>query len=185
MKIFTIENQRPVIVPEMLMIKEFRDIWDRDTDTTKVRATKELAYVYFMEIFDSVYDQYAPNVKSSKIIKDVINPKKKSDFDEEDKLIIAARNKLQELQVTPTYLFYMDLKATLTKMQGALLSLDFSKDVDGKIMEKFLNILKKSEDSITSLNKIKELAIKEATSIEKVKGGAKVSNRERHPKDRG
>lgn len=73
MKIFTIENQRPVIVPEMLMIKEFRDIWDRDTDTTKVRATKELAYVYFMEIFDSVYDQYAPDVKSSKIIKDVIN----------------------------------------------------------------------------------------------------------------
>ena len=69
-------------------------------------------------------------------------------------------------------------------MQGALKSLDFSKDVDGKVMEKFLNILKKSEDSITSLNKIKELAIKESTSFEKIKGGNKVNNRERHPKDR-
>ena len=178
------EHQIPVIVPEMLMIKEFRDVWDRDTDPTKRVATRELAYIYFMEIFDSVYDQYALDIKSDKIVKDVIRPTKKEDFNANDKLILAARAKLQELQVTPTYLFYIDLKDTLGKMQGALKSLDFSKDVDGKVMEKFLNILKKSEDSITSLNKIKELAIKESTSFEKIKGGNKVNNRERHPKDR-
>lgn len=178
------EHQIPVIVPEMLMIKEFRAIWDRDTSIGKQVATRELAYVYFMEIFDSVYDQYAPEIKSDKVVKDVIKPIKKTDFDPKDKLILEARAKLQEIQITPTYNFYLTLMSTLSKMQSSLISLDFSKDVDGKVMEKFLNILKKSEDAITSLNKIKELAIKESTSIEKIKGGNKINNRERHPKDR-
>ena len=42
------EHQIPVIVPEMLMIKEFRDVWDRDTDPTKRVATRDLDYIYFM-----------------------------------------------------------------------------------------------------------------------------------------
>lgn len=184
MKIFTMENRLPVIVPEMLNIIEFRAIWDRDSTVNKEVAIKELAYVYFMEVFDSVYNQYKGDLKSTKIIHDVIRPKKKADFNAEDKLILAARDKFKKLQITPTLLFYTDLEESLSRMQLALKKLDFENDLDGKIMEKFLSIIKKSEDSILSLNKIKEMVLREMTSKEKVKGGNTVSSRERHPNDR-
>lgn len=184
MKIFTIENRIPVLLPEFLFIQEFRAIWDRDIDDTKQRANKELAYVYFMEVFDSVYNQYDDAIKSDRIIADIIKPKKKSDFNSSDPLFISAREKFKSLQMTPTFLFYIDLEATLKKMQQAMKNLDFENDSEGKVMEKFMTIIKKSEESIISLNKIKEMVLREMTSLEKVRGSGVISNRERHPKDR-
>lgn len=184
MKVFTMENRLPIIAPEMLAINEFKAIWLRDTSTTKEVAIKELAYVYFTESFDSVYNQYKGDLKEQRVINDVIKPKRKADFNSKDPLLIAARDKFKELQVTPTLLFYKDLEESLSRMQLALKNLDFENDTDGKIMEKFLTIIKKAEESILSLNKIKEMVLREMTSKEKVKGGNIVSSRERHPNDR-
>ena len=184
MKIFTMENRLPVIAPEMLAINEFKAIWLRDASTTKEVAIKELAYVYFTESFDSVYNQYKGDLKEQRVINDVIKPKRKADFNSKDPLLIAARDKFKELQVTPTLLFYKDLEESLSRMQLALKNLDFENDTDGKIMEKFLTIKKKAEESILSLNKNKEMVLREMTSKEKVKGGNIVSSRERHPNDR-
>lgn len=42
----------------MLMIPEFKKIWDRDSSKDKSKATKELAYVYFIGDYKSEYNIY-------------------------------------------------------------------------------------------------------------------------------
>jgi len=48
MRLFTFSNYQLVISPEALAIKAFRVLWDRDKTASKLVATQQLAYIYFM-----------------------------------------------------------------------------------------------------------------------------------------
>ena len=72
MAVFTIENNVVKVNPEMLLIPEFKDIWDRDKSKDKGIAYKELAFVYFLADYKSVYTAYSPEEREDKIKQDFI-----------------------------------------------------------------------------------------------------------------
>lgn len=49
MKLFKYEGYKVTVSEEALLLKPFRDLWERDKGKRKERALSELAYVYFME----------------------------------------------------------------------------------------------------------------------------------------
>lgn len=48
MTIFEIINNKVTWSPQALLIVPFKKIWDSDKDEEKIKATKELGYVYYM-----------------------------------------------------------------------------------------------------------------------------------------
>lgn len=60
MKLFKYEGYKVVISEEALMLKPFKELWQRDKTKTKDKALSELAYIYFMEDPASDY-QYIVN----------------------------------------------------------------------------------------------------------------------------
>lgn len=58
MYLFKYENYNVTIDPEALLIKAFRDIWQRDNSEDKSIASLELGYVYFMEDPRSDFTQF-------------------------------------------------------------------------------------------------------------------------------
>ena len=48
MKLLKYEGYKVVIEPELLTLKPFKRIWDRDRTINKDKATAEIAFIYFM-----------------------------------------------------------------------------------------------------------------------------------------
>ena len=48
MKLIKYEGYNLTIEPEMLLIKPFKTLWDRDKSKSKENALRELGYIYFM-----------------------------------------------------------------------------------------------------------------------------------------
>jgi hypothetical protein len=55
---FILNQNKVTIEPRMLLIPEFKKLWDRDNSKTKDKANKELAYVYFVADYKSEYNIY-------------------------------------------------------------------------------------------------------------------------------
>ena len=61
MNLFFISDNKILPTPETLLIKEFENIWNRDKTKTKDIALKELAYIYFISDYKSIYNNYLDN----------------------------------------------------------------------------------------------------------------------------
>lgn len=69
MKLVKYEGYNLTIEPEMLLLKPFKKIWNRDRSKNKDRALQELGYIYFMEDPRSDYQIYIDEkVRSKEII---------------------------------------------------------------------------------------------------------------------
>ena len=55
MKLFDLKARIVVVSPEALLIPEFKDLWDRDKSKDKLKAHRELSYVYFISDYKSPY----------------------------------------------------------------------------------------------------------------------------------
>lgn len=183
MKLFTLENSRPIITPEALTIQAFKNIWDRDTSTTKEVAVEELAYVYFMEHFDSMFNRYDKATKESIVANNTISKKRLKKFDPKDSLIEEARLTYIELQNTVALDVYFSFLEGMKRIKTATDNMTFDDDGNGKVMKQFFDNITAFGKASIELEKIKEQVIKEQASKVKVKGDREVSRRERHPKD--
>lgn len=60
MNLFTYEGYKLTISPEALVLKPFKQIWDRDKSKNKEKAIQELGFIYFFCDIRSDY-QYIVN----------------------------------------------------------------------------------------------------------------------------
>lgn len=61
MNVFSYDNlnkQLELNEPEILLVREFKALLDRDKTKYKTRATKELTYIYLAIDYKSIYNQY-------------------------------------------------------------------------------------------------------------------------------
>ncbi len=65
MQIFRLINNKIEISPEILLIKEFKDIWDNDKDKGKVNAYNEFKYVYLTSDANSAYYNFPDDKRKS------------------------------------------------------------------------------------------------------------------------
>lgn len=75
-KIFTIDPLSNIVklIPEALLLEPFSVIYKADKSKDKALAIKELAFVYWFGVFDSIYDSYDELEKKLRIKKEVQLP---------------------------------------------------------------------------------------------------------------
>ena len=59
MKIFEIIGDNIKIIPEALMIKEFKCLWEADKRKSKEKVKQQLSYVYYFSFFTSSSNSFA------------------------------------------------------------------------------------------------------------------------------
>lgn len=141
----------------ILLVKEFKDLWDitrnkcKEDKTGKLRlkAYKELTYIYLVLDFKSPYFQYLERDKHNAALVD--SGLKEEDL--KDEVFLAAYHKYQELQeADPILSLIKTAYRTLHKTQVFLDNIDFTTDVDVDGRP-----LYKPKDVIADLKSIKEV----------------------------
>lgn len=160
MKLFDLINQKPVISASALMIPEFRDLWDRDKSANKEKASAELAYIYFVTDYKSVYQSYDESEREKQIIKDLFDDNWK-----EDEKVALARDKYDKLQQTPTMGFLKDAMKAVEATRKYFRGVDYSlRDRLGEMIydpTKVSKMLKDLAGILVSLEKLEQRIKKE------------------------
>jgi hypothetical protein len=172
--LFELEHNKVAVSAEALLIKEFKDVWSRDTSRTKDNALEEFAYIYYLIDYKSVYKQYDESARSSKIIADVISKKGWKP----DKLIENACQKYDELQQTPSMGLLRDAETALDKIRSYFRTVDVTEDDTGKVTATLISNVEKLGNLIKGLSSLREIVEKEMSEVMRVRGGGKMSLRE-------
>jgi hypothetical protein len=172
MKIFTLQNNYPSISEEAILIKEFKAIWDRDKSKDKEKALSELAYVYYLSDYKSVYAAYSPKDREEQIIQDIIMDSKW----EPDEVIKAACAKYEELQNTPTLRFLKSQINALESLSDYFNGIDWEDETYKGIPKyKLTEVTRAVKDAggiIASLERLEEKVKKEeAVTESRSRGG--------------
>jgi hypothetical protein len=174
MKILEIDQKGNLVVtPEALMIKEFKAIWDRDTNKNKVNALEELSFVFWKGYYDTIYDKYSSNKeKDEAITNDVITQKGWKP----DTVIDAAVDKYIEVQETFSMAFLNSAMVAAKQMKQYFETVKLEeRDKNGKPVWKpqdLTGAVVKSVEIIEAIEKWKERARKELELKDsKIRGG--------------
>jgi hypothetical protein len=111
----------------MLLIPEFKKIWDRDTSKNKDKATKELAYIYFVGDYKSEYNIYGIE-KRTMVCKEVMEDPGYVSDDEMEKAI----KKYMILQETSSMRYLRSIRDTVDSIIKFNDALKFDSDKDAK-----------------------------------------------------
>lgn len=66
----SLTKQLEINQPEILLIKEFKNLYNRDKTKTKTRLTRELSYIYLAIDWKSPYNQYTEQERHEEAIND-------------------------------------------------------------------------------------------------------------------
>lgn len=164
MKLFEIVNGLPVITAEALLIPEFKALYTRDKTKDKIRATKEIAYIYFSVDYKSIYLSYTKDVREERLNEDFMEDR----IYKPDKLVVEAMKKYDELQQTPTMNFLKAARHAMQETENYFMNIDYSeRDLRGNAVYKGTEITKMLKDCSgikDSLDKLLEAVRKEVAS---------------------
>ncbi len=172
MKLFKLENTRVQLDPEILLIPEFKKIWERDKSKSKEKAFSEFEYIYFSNDWASPYRVYTNIMeRKDKVKKDYI----KEDGWKEDSVIAEAERKYAELTKTPIMGLIEDAYTMVSKLRQFFLTADFTKlDRMGKRVDKATEGMKNLEQLgkvVESLQKLEQMAAAEKFEKSTFRGG--------------
>jgi isopenicillin N synthase-like dioxygenase len=192
---FRERNRKIEPTPDVLMIPEFKKLWDRDKTKEKVQAKNDLAIVYYLGYFNSPMNVYGEN-KLPKVAEQFKgDPKWKPEYDKDVK---AALDLYREMQRTPSLRILESIRESLETSDSVISQVsqnitkiakkqneeqDDTKSL--KNMEKLFsyinNLLKLQGQIPQSINSIIDLENKvfDELSSKRVRGGGKVGSRER------
>jgi len=175
--LITLVNNVLTVSPEALVVEDFQAIWKRDKSKTKEKALKELAYVYHTTDYQSIYRNYHPDHRESKIKLDVFG---KRDW-EPDVMIKVAQSKYEELQTTLSMELLKDVEMGITKLRDYFRDAEFEDDDDGRAAKNFIANVKAMGDLVKGIKSLKEEVEKELTDMMQLRGGSTIGRRELPP----
>ena len=176
---FDIDQNNNIIIkePVVLMIKEFKEIWDKDTTKNKIEANKIFAYIYLKNDFKSSYRNAYTEVELPKVlIKDLQLPK---DW-KTTTLIEEAEKKYVDLQTTKSLRVLLAAERALEQIveyfdDFKVASIQEDKKADA--ISKLKNNIKDIDEIVGRLENAKEKVAKELQS-KKLSGVKILSSRE-------
>lgn len=184
MQLFELIKNQVHVKPYTLLIKEFKDIWDKDTSNTKASALMELAYVYFTADYKSVYLAYNPEERDSVIKEDIFG--KKVNYTP-DSVVLAGISKYNDLQQTHTMRLVKSTRNALEELVNYFNGIDFNaKDNRGQVIYKVTDVTKAMGDTARIVDSLEKLEIKikqELQEAVKARGGEASSLYEDHTFD--
>lgn len=172
MNIFVFDNVTGTLKIDdytILLVKEFADLWDKNrnkckedkTGNNRLRAYKELTYIYLALDFKSPYYTFLPKDRHEEALRDAGLTEK----DCADPIFRAAYLKYQEIRDSDPILSLIGTAyKTLYKMQVFFDGIDFNNDVDadGRPLFKPKDVI----DAIASIAKVRT-QIKELEAMHK------------------
>tara|TARA_R100001463_G_C3450119_1_gene213573 strand:+ start:160 stop:705 length:546 start_codon:yes stop_codon:yes gene_type:complete len=179
MRLFDLKDRNVIISPEALLIPEFKALWTRDKSKEKLKAMRELSYIYFICDYKSPYrDSYALSRLEAMVCKDFMKDEKYTP----DAKVSAAKSKYKELQKTPSMLLLDASLQTVNKLTDYLQNIDLTeRDKNDKPIYKPSDVtssLKNIGGIVESLSKVKESVEKEMSEQASLRGQRKKGNRE-------
>ena len=179
MNLFDLKARVVVISPEALLIPEFKDLWDRDKSKDKLKAHREISYVYFIADYKSPYRSSLTEDKLHGVVaKDFMKDAKYKP----DSNVLAAIEKYKELQKTPSMLLLDASIQTVHKLINYLQDIDLTeRDKSDKPIYKPSDVttsLKNIGGIVESLSKVRESVEKEVSEQASLRGQRKKGNRE-------
>lgn len=162
LKLFLYDNEQQQVrmnEPDILLIKEFEDLWNNDRNKTKedktgqmkTRAYRELKYIYLAIDWRSPYNQYMAQEKHELALIDA--DLTQEEFD--DPTFRAACRKYKELQET--------------SIVGSLLQAQYNTIYKMKIYYDNIDLEEKKEDG-TRINKTKDILAEMASTAKALEG---------------
>lgn len=171
MKLIKFEGYSIHVTEELMFIKPFRKIWNRDRSEYKEKALMEIGYIYFMYDPRSSYNIITDiEDREDKVKQDVGLPLKwKPDI-----LVKEASDIYKSLTSTTSSLLMESCRIAINKVRESLMEVDLNKIVDGKRVyteEGILKSVKQSIDLLKSLSMAEEDMYKEIADKGKMRGG--------------
>ena len=162
LKLFLYDNEQQQVrmnEPDILLIKEFEELWNNDRNKTKedktgqmkTRAYRELKYIYLAIDWRSPYNQYMAQEKHELALIDA--DLTQEEFD--DPIFRAACRKYKELQET--------------SIVGSLLQAQYNTIYKMKIYYDNIDLEEKKEDG-TRINKTKDILAEMASTAKALEG---------------
>lgn len=152
MKVFELKGGIPQITAEVLLVKEFSDLWERDND----RALKEFKFIYLANSysFDNPFRGYSPEIKEQKVIENVFDSKWKLDAK-----VRKAVDKFNELQNSSVAMrLYIAALSAIDMIIEYFTTVDFTlTDDKGKPIHDINKLTKTLEGTSSILKSLKEL----------------------------
>jgi hypothetical protein len=177
--IFILEGYKVLINPKALMIPEFSDIWERDHSVGKKKATKELAYVYYMADYKSEYNSYGLS-KDTQLGIDIFQNRNYKP----DPYISKAIDKYKVLQETPSMRYLLSMRQRVNNIIDYLDTVQIrDKKKDGEeikpvnpfiTIDKITATMSKIEDTLESIEKWEKKVFEEEEDM-KIRGGGVVN----------
>jgi hypothetical protein len=154
----------------MLMIPEFKKIWDRDNSKNKDKATKELAYVYFIGDYKSEYNIYGIEKRTTVAREIMEDPTYVS-----DDIVEAAITKYVKLQETSSMRYLRSIRDTVDSIIKFNDALKFDSAKDAKTYNPSLatKALKDVGSIVEDLEKWEKKVYGEEDQMN-IRGGGKV-----------
>lgn len=175
---FTIDNNGNITVaPEILLIPEFRALWNKDKTKNKSSAMMDFTYIYYTTDFKSPYvKSYAGE--------DLVN-KVKSDFTSEDwkesKFVKDAINKYTDLQKTKTLKLFEAADSALSQIYTYLKNFKIDEVDDEKrdtVVNNVLKNIEKVPDIGLKLDSARRSVERELEAGGRQKGTGNIKSRE-------
>jgi hypothetical protein len=153
------------IAASTLNVPEFKAIWKRDKQRTKLNAYAELCYVFYMCDYKSEYRNYPVKEKQAKIKKDFTDQRLGEKW-KPDAKVEAAISKYLEMQETHSLRFLIGVQKTLDKLSDYLDEVEIEDGKDGNITQ-IMAAIDKGSKIVAGLAKLKESVSKEVSHIKK------------------
>ncbi len=163
MNLFELENNVVVFSPQALMISPFKSIWDADETPDKMKATLELAFIYYMADERSDFMHILDNNERIEEIKRFIDMPES--FTGQSKEIVRAVHYYEQLSVTTSTRLLQSTRLILQKISEFLDNVNMEdKDDRGKHVNditKITSAVEKIPKLIKALNEVEKEVIKE------------------------
>ena len=169
--LFEIINSQIVPFAETLAIKEFKEIWDRDSSENKDMAFRELSYIFHSCDLRSAYRSFPENGRDSTIIIDIFG----KDKWEPDKKVEGAKKRYNQLNKGRLSLLLEDAYSAVDMLREYFTSINLvEKDKFGKLVysaKDFMSNIKMLSDAIKSIKSLEKEVDKENVEGNRIRGG--------------
>lgn len=165
MKLLKYEGYKIVIEPELLTLKPFKKIWDRDKSINKDKAIAEIAFIYFMTDPRSDYQYLVDETERKEAIKEGEGLPAKW---EPDKVVTEAMEFYSSFKPISALLLD-DTRFMVNKFRAKLRELDFD-DLEVKEFKEITAIVKQITPLIKDLDEAEKALNSELKNTGKMRG---------------
>jgi hypothetical protein len=123
MKIFNLANNKVVFDTELLLIPEFKALWDADKNKTKDLAFKQFAYIYFIIDSGSPYSNFPEHKRKELVGKDIFKGEVK-----ETPALKVAMDKYVQMSESPTQRLLTSVKSKIDDVASFLKNTEITED---------------------------------------------------------